>query len=49
MRLGVVKDLLGRAVAHKFLKHLALTMILCSGGQLAVGERACAALAELDV
>ena len=49
MRLGIHQDLLRRAEAHERAQDVLAARVLGAGVQLAVGERACAALAELDV
>ena len=49
MRLCVIKNLLGSAVAYEFVNHLALAVVLCARVQLSVRKRARAALPELYV
>ena len=49
VRFGVVENFLLRTEAHELLKHPAAALVLRAGVELAVGKRACAALAELDV
>ena len=49
VRLGVDEDVVWRAEAHKRAQNVLAAGILCAGVQLAVGERARAALAELHV
>ena len=49
MRLGIIKNFLGRACVHHFLQNLAATGVFDARSQLAIGKGTCAALAKLHV